>query len=137
MESKKKNIILITEFLLVIIQIVSSIIFKNIHMRTMTEGAKIIINKYNFLSSMTWGNGNYFPILFVISLILAGIIILLELLKNEDKEAKRSLNIVLVGGILFILIPIALGMQLMNLGLAAMFICQMILLLLNLLKVNI
>ena len=134
MHNKKKKIILIIELLLVIIQIVSSIVFKNIHMRTMAEGAKIIINRYNFLSSMTWGNGNYFPILFVISLVLSGIIILLEIIKNGDKEAIRSLNIVLVGGILFIIIPIALGMQLMNIGLAAMLICQLILFLLNLLK---
>ena len=136
-KNKTFNYIILAEFIIILVQLYNGSFKDYIHYRLLAEGAKLIIEKTNFISPMTWGYGNYFPLLFLASLVLAGLILFLEFFKKDKKEAKLSLNIVIFAGFLFILIPMLIGMEIVNFGLLTMLIMQVILLLANMLRARI
>lgn len=134
MQNKKVQKLLIFELVIMIVQLILSIFFDNIYLRTMGEGTRTIIVRSNFLSYMTWGYGNFFPILFIASLLLAGIILINALRKSVYAEDKLSSNIVIFGGILFLMTPLLIGMQQINIGLIVMVTVQFIIFALNMIR---
>lgn len=132
-DEKGKRIIAI-ELILLVGQLLASFLGDFIHQRFMTDGANITIKKFNFVSAMTWGYGNFFPILFIVSLLLAGIILINALRKSAYVEDKLSSNIVIFGGLLFLMTPLMIGMQQINIGLIVMVIVQFIIFTLNMVR---
>lgn len=116
---KGKKLIRIELGLLVFLALVA-LLGNFIHQRFMTDGASITIKKFNFVSPMTWGYGNFFPVLFLASLLIAGLIMLNAIRKSSYQEDKLSSNIVLFGGILFLMVPLVINVQQVNIGLILM-----------------
>ena len=100
----------------------------------MSDGATITIKKFNFISPMTWGYGNFFPILFLASLLVAGIIMANAMRKNSHLEDKLSSNIVIFGGILFLMVPLIINVQQINIGLILMVTIQFIIFSINMVR---
>ena len=134
MESVKGKKLIIGEVFLLIIQAASSIIGNFIHQRFMTDGASITIKKFNFISPMTWGYGNIFPVLFIISILLLTVILINALIKNNYSEDKLSSNIVSFAGLLFLMVPLMMGVQQINIGLMAMVTVQFIVFAINMVR---
>lgn len=116
---KGKKLIRIELGLLVFLAL-AALLGNFIHQRFMTDGASITIKKFNFVSPMTWGYGNFFPVLFLASLLIAGLIMLNAIRKSSYQEDKLSSNIVLFGGILFLMVPLVINVQQVNIGLILM-----------------
>ncbi|WP_299033731.1 hypothetical protein [uncultured Anaerococcus sp.] len=134
METTKDKKLIIGEIILLIFLALAALMGNFIHQRFMTDGASITIKRFNFVSAMTWGYGNFFPILFIASLLLAGIILINALRKSAYAEDKLSSNIVIFGGILFLMTPLLIGMQQINIGLIVMVIVQFIIFALNMIR---
>ena len=134
MSDEKGKKIIIIELILLVGQALAAFLGNFIHQRFMTDGATITIKRFNFVSAMTWGYGNFFPILFIASLLLAGIILISALRKSAYAEDKLSSNIVIFGGILFLMIPLLIGMQQINIGLIVMVTVQFIIFALNMIR---
>lgn len=134
METTKDKKLIIGEIILLIFLALAALMGNFIHQRFMTDGASITIKRFNFVSAMTWGYGNFFPILFIASLLLAGIILINALRKSAYAEDKLSSNIVIFGGILFLMTPLLIGMQQINIGLIVMVTVQFIIFSLNMIR---
>lgn len=134
MSDEKGKKIIIIELILLVGQALAAFLGNFIHQRFMTDGATITIKRFNFVSAMTWGYGNFFPILFIASLLLAGIILINALRKSAYAEDKLSSNIVIFGGILFLMTPLLIGMQQINIGLIVMVTVQFIIFALNMIR---
>lgn len=134
MSDEKGKKIIIIELILLVGQALAAFLGNFIHQRFMTDGASVTIKRFNFVSAMTWGYGNFFPILFIASLLLAGIILINALRKSAYAEDKLSSNIVIFGGILFLMTPLLIGMQQINIGLIVMVTVQFIIFSLNMIR---
>lgn len=134
MSDEKGKKIIIIELILLVGQALAAFLGNFIHQRFMTDGASITIKRFNFVSAMTWGYGNFFPILFIAFLLLAGIILISALRKSAYAEDKLSSNIVIFGGILFLMTPLLIGMQQINIGLIVMVTVQFIIFALNMIR---
>src|SRR5699024_3068439 len=134
METTKDKKLIIGEIILLIFLALAALMGNFIHQRFMTDGASITIKRFNFVSAMTWCYGNFFLILFIASLLLAGIILINALRKSAYAEDKLSSNIVIFGGILFLMTPLLIGMQQINIGLIVMVIVQFIIFALNMIR---
>lgn len=76
----------------------------------------IIIRKFNFITTIAIGYGLFFPMLVV---IMTSILLLLQVLQIFKKvKANRKTKLVLVVmDIVFIWLPVIIGMQIFNIGL--------------------
>ena len=88
MESTKDKKLIIGEIILLIFLALAALMGNFIHQRFMSDGASITIKKFNFISPMTWGYGNIFPVLFIISILLLAIILINAMVKNNYSEAQ-------------------------------------------------
>lgn len=134
MENEKGKKLIIGEIILLIFLALASLVGNFIHQRFMTDGANITIKRFNFISPMTWGYGNIFPILFIISILLLAIILINALVKNNCSEDKLSSNIVSFGGLLFLMVPLLMGVQQINIGLMVMVTVQFIVFAINMVR---
>lgn len=132
-ENKGKKLIIV-ELILLAIQALASLLGNFIHQRFMSDGASITIKKFNFISPMTWGYGNIFPVLFIISILLLAIILINAMVKNNYTEDKLSSNIVGFAGLLFLMTPLLIGMQQINIGLIVMVTVQFIIFAINMVR---
>ena len=132
-ENKGKKLIIV-ELILLAIQALASLLGNFIHQRFMSDGASITIKKFNFISPMTWGYGNIFPVLFIISILLLAIILINALVKNNYSEDKLSSNIVGFAGLLFLMTPLLIGMQQINIGLIVIVTVQFIIFATNMVR---
>lgn len=130
---KGKKLIRIELGLLVFLAL-AALLGNFIHQRFMTDGASITIKKFNFVSPMTWGYGNFFPVLFLASLLIAGLIMLNAIRKSTYQEDKLSSNIVLFGGILFLMVPLVINVQQVNIGLILMVAIQFTIFAMNMVR---
>lgn len=130
---KGKKLIRIELGLLVFLAL-AALLGNFIHQRFMTDGASITIKKFNFVSPMTWGYGNFFPVLFLASLLIAGLIMLNAIRKSSYQEDKLSSNIVLFGGILFLMVPLVINVQQVNIGLILMVAIQFTIFAMNMVR---
>lgn len=92
-------------------------LFKNYLWLPFSNGpGNIIIRKYNFIATISIGYGLFFPILVV---IMTTILLLLQLLQILKKvKANRKTKLILAAmNIVFIWLPIIIGMQIFNIGL--------------------
>src|SRR5699024_8344413 len=115
-------------------QALASLAGNFIHQRFMTDGANITIKKFNFISPMTWGYGNIFPILLILSILLLAIILINALVKNNYSEDKLSSNIVSFGSLLFLMAPLLIGVQQINIGLMVIVTVQFIVFAINMVR---
>ncbi len=134
MENEKGKKFIIIELILLVFQALAASFGNFIHQRFMTDGANITIKQFNFVSSMTWGYGNFFPVLFLVSLFVAGLIMINAMRKNSYIEDRLSSNIVVFGGLLFLMVPLIIGVQQINLGLIGMVVVQFIIFALNMIR---
>lgn len=72
MTDEKGKKLIITELILLVFQALAAFFGDFIHQRFMSDGATITIKRFNFVSPMTWGYGNFFPVLFLASILVAG-----------------------------------------------------------------
>lgn len=96
--------------------------------RTGTE--ETIIRKFNFLSTTTLGYGLYFPLIVIIITMSLLLLSILKLLISTMKIRFKFFVILMVIDIVCIILPIVLGMQIFNIGIAcmlALLICNLIL----------
>ena len=134
MENEKGKKLIIGQIILLIFQALASLAGKFIHQRFMSDGASITIKKFNFISPMTWGYGNIFPILFILSILLLAIILINALVKNNYSEDKLSSNIVSFGSLLFLMAPLLIGVQQINIGLMVIETVQFIVFAINMVR---
>ncbi len=134
MENEKGKKLIIGQIILLIFQALASLAGKFIHQRFMSDGASITIKKFNFISPMTWGYGNIFPILFILSILLLAIILINALVKNNYSEDKLSSNIVSFGSLLFLMAPLLIGVQQINIGLMVIVTVQFIVFAINMVR---
>lgn len=132
-ENKSKKLIIV-ELILLVIQALASLLGNFIHQRFMSDGASITIKKFNFISPMTWGYGNIFPVLFIIAILLLAIILVNAMVKNNYSEDKLSSNIVSFAGLMFLMTPLLIGMQQINIGLIVMVTVQFIIFAINMVR---
>lgn len=132
-ENKGKKLIIV-ELILLAIQVLASLLGNFIHQRFMSDGASITIKKFNFISPMTWGYGNIFPVLFIIAILLLAIILINAMVKNNYSEDKLSSNIVSFAGLMFLMTPLLIGMQQINIGLIVMVTVQFIIFAINMVR---
>lgn len=134
MENEKGKKLIIGQIILLIFQALASLAGNFIHQRFMSDGASITIKKFNFISPMTWGYGNIFPILFILSILLLAIILINALVKNNYSEDKLSSNIVSFGSLLFLMAPLLIGVQQINIGLMVIETVQFIVFAINMVR---
>lgn len=134
MDNEKGKKLIRVELILLVVQALASFFGNFIHQRFMSDGATITIKKFNFISPMTWGYGNFFPILFLVSLLVAGIIMANAMRKNSHLEDKLSSNIVIFGGILFLMVPLIINVQQINIGLILMVTIQFMIFSINMVR---
>ena len=134
MENEKGKKLIVGQIILLIFQALASLAGKFIHQRFMSDGASITIKKFNFISPMTWGYGNIFPILFILSILLLAIILINALVKNNYSEDKLSSNIVSFGSLLFLMAPLLIGVQQINIGLMVIVTVQFIVFAINMVR---
>ena len=134
MENEKGKKLIIGQIILLIFQALASLAGNFIHQRFMSDGASITIKKINFISPMTWGYGNIFPILFILSILLLAIILINALVKNNYSEDKLSSNIVSFGSLLFLMAPLLIGVQQINIGLMVIVTVQFIVFAINMVR---
>ncbi len=134
MVNDKGKKLILGEVILLIFQAIASLVGNFIHQRFMSDGASITIKKFNFISPMTWGYGNIFPVLFIISTVLLAIILINAMVKNNYNEDKLSSNIVSFAGLLFLMTPLLIGMQQINIGLMVMVTVQFIIFATNMVR---
>lgn len=134
MENEKGKKLIVGQIILLIFQALASIAGNFIHQRFMSDGASITIKKFNFISPMTWGYGNIFPILFILSILLLAIILINALVKNNYSEDKLSSNIVSFGSLLFLMAPLLIGVQQINIGLMVIVTVQFIVFAINMVR---
>lgn len=134
MENEQGKKLIIGELILLIFQALASLVGNFIHQRFMSDGASITIKRFNFISPMTWGYGNIFPVLFIISILLLAIILINAMVKNNYSEDKLSSNIVSFAGLLFLMTPLLIGMQQINIGLIVMVTVQFIIFATNMVR---
>lgn len=134
MNNEKGKKLIIVELILLLFQALVAFFGNFIHQRFMTDGASIAIKKFNFVSPMTWGYGNFFPVLFLVSLLVAGIILINAIRKSVYMEDRLSSNIVVFGGILFLMVPLIINVQQINLGIIMMVTIQFIIFVMNMVR---
>lgn len=132
-DEKGKKLITI-ELILLVFQVIAAFFGDFIHQRFMSDGATITIKRFNFVSPMTWGYGNFFPVLFLASILVAGIIMLKAHRKAAYMEDKLSSNIVIFGGLLFLMVPLMINVQQINLGLILMVVVQFVIFAMNMVR---
>lgn len=132
-DEKGKKLITI-ELILLVFQAIAVFFGDFIHQRFMSDGATITIKRFNFVSPMTWGYGNFFPVLFLASILVAGIIMLKANRKAAYMEDKLSSNIVIFGGLLFLMVPLMINVQQINLGLILMVVVQFVIFAMNMVR---
>lgn len=76
----------------------------------------IIIRKFNFITTIAIGYGLFFPILVVIMTTILLLLQLLQILKKVKVNRKTKL-ILAAMNIVFIWLPVIIGMQVFNMGL--------------------
>lgn len=104
-------------------------IFGNYVWVTFRTGAgETIIRKFNFLSTTILGYGLYFPLIVIIITISLLLLSILKLLISSVKIRFKFFVILVVIDIVCIILPILLGMQMLNRGI----VCMLALLLCNL-----
>lgn len=93
----------------------------------------IIIRKFNFITTIAIGYGLFFPMLVV---IMTSILLLLQVLQIFKKvKANRKTKLVLVVmDIVFIWLPVIIGMQIFNIGLVYIFLLLVGYLIINFIK---
>ena len=92
-------------------------IFKNYVWTPFSNGpGNIIIRKFNFISIIPIGYGIFFPILVV---IIAVILLLLQVLQMFNMiKINRKTKLIFAGlDIVFLWLPVIIGMQIFNIGL--------------------
>lgn len=112
---KKSNKSIIETILLLLTLLLC--IFKNYVWTPFSNGpGNIIIRKFNFISTIPIGYGIFFPILVV---IIALILLLLQLLQMFNMiKINRKTKLILAGlEIVFLWLPVIIGMQIFNIGL--------------------
>ena len=113
MKNLNKSIIETILFLLTLLLC----LFKNYVWLPFSNGpGNIIIKKFNFISTMPIGYGIFFPILVV---IIALILLLLQVLQMFNIiKINRKTKLILAGlEIVFLWLPVIIGMQIFNIGL--------------------
>lgn len=112
---KKSNKSIIETILLLLTLLLC--IFKNYVWTPFSNGpGNIIIRKFNFISTIPIGYGIFFPILVV---IITLILLLLQLLQMFNIiKINRKTKLILAGlEIVFLWLPVIIGMQIFNIGL--------------------
>lgn len=106
-------------------------IFGNYVWVTFRTGAgETIIRKFNFLSTTILGYGLYFPLIVIIITISLLLLSILKLLISSVKIRFKFFVILVVIDIVCIILPILLGMQMLNIGIVcmlALLFCNLIL----------
>lgn len=101
-----------------------------------TGSGKIIIRKFNFLSATIFGYGLYFPLIVIIITMSLLLLSILKLLRSSAKIRFKILVILVVIDIVCIILPILLGMQMLNMGIVCMLVLLIFNLIPSLLKLN-
>ncbi|MFR7760592.1 MAG: hypothetical protein ACLU1X_06425 [Peptoniphilus grossensis] len=101
-----------------------------------TGSGEIIIRKFNFLSATIFGYGLYFPLIVIIITMSLLLLSILKLLRSSAKIRFKNLVILVVIDIVCIILPILLGMQMLNMGIVCMLVLLICNLISSLLKLN-
>lgn len=112
----KNSIKYIIETILLLVSL-SLCIFKDYVWLPFSNGpGNIIIRKFNFISTIPIGYGLFFPMLVVIT---TAILLLLQVLQIFTKaEVNRKTKLILAAiSIVFLWLPVIIGMQIFNIGL--------------------
>lgn len=129
---KKSNKSIIETILLLLTLLLC--IFKNYVWTPFSNGpGNIIIRKFNFISTIPIGYGIFFPILVV---IITLILLLLQLLQMFNIiKINRKTKLILAGlEIVFLWLPVIIGMQIFNIGLVYISILLVSYLVINFIK---
>lgn len=129
----KKSYKYIIETILLLTSL-SLCIFKDYVWLPFSNGpGNIIIRKFNFITTITIGYGIFFPILVV---IITTILLLLQLLQILKKvKANRKTKLILAAmNIVFLWLPVIIGMQIFNIGIVYISLLLVSYLIINFIK---
>lgn len=129
----KKSYKYLIESILLLISL-SLCIIKNYVWLPFSNGpGNITIRKFNFITTIAIGYGLFFPILVV---IITAILLLLQVLQIfKTIKINKKTKLVLAGmDIVFIWLPVIIGMQIFNIGLVYIFLLLVGYLIINFIK---
>lgn len=129
----KKSYKYIIETILILASL-SLCIFKDYVWLPFSNGpGNIIIRKFNFITTIPIGYGIFFPILVV---IITTILLLLQLLQILKKvKANRKTKLILAAmNIVFLWLPVIIGMQIFNIGIVYISLLLVSYLIINFIK---
>lgn len=129
----KKSYKYIIETILILTSL-SLCLFKDYVWLPFSNGpGNIIIRKFNFITTITIGYGIFFPILVV---IITAILLLLQVLQIfKTIKINKKTKLVLAGmDIVFLWLPVIIGMQIFNMGLVYIFLLLVGYLIINFIK---
>ena len=129
----KKSYKYIIETILLLTSL-SLCIFKDYVWLPFSNGpGNIIIRKFNFITTIPIGYGIFFPILVVIMTTILLLLQLLQILKKVKVNRKTKL-ILAAMNIVFIWLPVIIGMQVFNIGLVYISLLLVSYLIINFIK---
>lgn len=129
----KKSYKYIIETILILTSL-SLCLFKDYVWLPFSNGpGNIIIRKFNFITTITIGYGIFFPILVV---IITAILLLLQVLQIfKTIKINKKTKLVLAGmDIVFLWLPVIIGMQIFNIGLVYISLLLVSYLIINFIK---
>lgn len=98
---------------------------------------EMIVRKYSFMSATIWGYGLFFPLFFVLLTVILIFFSISQLFISTAKNKRKLLIILGCIDVIFIVLPVILGMQIFNIGIACMSILLIGSLLINFLPFKI
>lgn len=129
----KKSYKYLIETILLLISL-SLCIFKNYVWLPFSNGpGNIIIRKYNFISTIPIGYGLFFPMLVVITTVILLLLQLLQIFTKAGVNRKTKLILAAIS-IVFLWLPVIIGMQIFNIGLVYISILLVSYLVINFIK---
>lgn len=133
---RKSIVKLSVSIICLILTLILGIVGNYVWVTFRTGSGEIIIRKFNFLSATIFGYGLYFPLIVIIITMSLLLLSILKLLRSSAKIRFKILVILVVIDIVCIILPILLGMQIINIGIVCMLALLICNLISSLLKLN-
>lgn len=96
-------------------------IFKNYVWMVFCSGTgEMIVRKYSFLSATILGYGLFFPLFFVLLTVILMFFSISQLFISTEKNKRKLLIILGCIDVICLVLPVFLGMQIFNTGIACM-----------------
>lgn len=119
------------KLVLSLIQIYLAVFKEFVWLNFMPSPGNELVKKFNFISPLVFGNGNIFPLIFFIGLVLSSILLVIKLIKGNGEIYKKPISVLETIEFIALIFPLIIGMQKINLGIFFMIFFELIQVLIN------